>query len=465
MGGFVAFFTAWGIGANDCANSFATSVGAKVITLKQALIIAAIFEFMGAFLMGSHVTDTVRKKIVDPLLFENEPNVLMFGMFCSCLATGIWLTIATFFKYPVSTTHSTIGAICGFALASKGITSVNGNKILEIVASWFISPMLSGLFALLLFMGIKLYALRKDDAVNKIFNLLPFLAFLTMSINSFFILYKGTPALGLKNTPLFVGILISSSVGGGSMILVYLFVVPYLKRKVSNITIIDEEDNIELREICMGEEKLYNNSLNTKENIKYLENTLIILKSEDQRQHISNLQKNAEIFDKKAEHLCSNLQITTACFSAFAHGANDVANAIAPFATIISIYNTNNVYGKAPVPIWILAIGGGGIVLGLGTWGYKIIERMGTQLTKVTPSRGFTMELSMSFAVVMASRIGLPVSTTHCQVGAIVGCGLADGQKNVNWNYFYKILFSWFITLPVAALISAGLFSLGHYSP
>ena len=185
----------------------------------------------------------------------------------------------------------------------------------------------------------------------------------------------------------------------------------------------------------------------------------------EEEENIETLHDNAEVFDSKAEKLCSQLQVLTACFSAFAHGANDVANAIAPFAAVIAIYNSGNVNNKSEVPLWILAIGGVGIVIGLGTWGYKIIQRIGRELTKVTPSRGFSIELAMSFAVVLASRIGFPVSTTHCQVGSVIGCGLVDGKKNIDWKCFLKIIFSWFITLPVAGLISACLFSLGHYSP
>ena len=183
VGGFAAFYTSWGIGANDCANSFATSVGAKVITLKQALIIAAVFEFLGAFLMGSHVTDTVRKKIVDQTLFEDDPALLMYGMFCSCLATGLWLMIATYFKYPVSTTHSTIGAICGFALAAKGGESINASKIGEIVASWFISPLLSGVVAWTFFVFVRWSALKRGNPSKYLLRLFPFLSFLTMGIN------------------------------------------------------------------------------------------------------------------------------------------------------------------------------------------------------------------------------------------------------------------------------------------
>ena len=473
-GGFIAFYTAWGIGANDCANSFATSVGAKVITLKQALIIAAIFEFSGAFLMGSHVTDTVRKKIIDQSLFEDDPNILMFGMLCSCFAAGIWLTIATFFKYPVSTTHSTIGAICGFALASKGITSINATKIGEIVISWFISPLLTGIISFSFFSFIRFIALRRENPVKVLFILFPFLTFITMTINSFFIIYKGTPALGLQETPLITGILLSCGSGCVFAIISQFIGIPYLKKKIHILDNVINSNNsndiheIEVNEIAHVESReltVYNNSLSRNENIKDIKNILTKLEEDERNETIELLHEHAEVFDNRAEKLCSLLQVLTACFSAFAHGANDVANSIAPFAAIITIYNTGTVYNKSEVPIWILAIGGGGIVVGLGTWGYKIIQRIGTELTKVTPARGFVMELSGGITVVLASRIGLPVSTTHCQIGGVVGCGLADGKKNIDWSCFRKIIFSWFITLPVTAIISAGLFSFGHYSP
>jgi sodium-dependent phosphate transporter len=345
------------------------------------------------------------------------------------------------------------------------MNSINYQTIGEIVISWFLSPLLSGICALCLFMLIRFLALRRNHPTKNLLNLFPFLSFLTMFVNSFFIIYKGTPALGLKNTPLSLGIIISLSIGGGSMIIVYLFAVPYLRKKVTRYVSIEPTLDIELQTIYTGQLKLYDNRLNRSQNIKYIEDKLNKLKIKEEDDKINRFHSNAEIFDFKAEKLCSNLQIITACFSAFAHGANDVANAIAPFASIIAIYDSGNVHSKTEVPIWILAIGGGGIVLGLGTWGYKIINRMGRELTKVTPSRGFCMELAMSFTVVLASRIGLPVSTTHCQVGAIVGCGLVDGKKNIDWKCFSKIIFSWFITLPVTGLISAGLFSFGYYSP
>jgi len=455
----VVLFTSWGIGANDCANSFATSVGAKVLSLKQAVIIAAIFEFLGAFLMGSHVTDTVRKKIVDINVFIDDPYMLMFGMLTSDLAAGIWLFIATKFKLPVSTTHSTIGAIIGFALAASGTNGVNTGKIIEIIISWVTSPFISGVITFILFTLVKHCALKKPNPKSALFKIFPLLIGLTIFINSFFIIYKGTPALGLQDTELWIGIVASLSIAIVTSILSIL-AIPYLKKKLSNeieITIppISSLDNIS---IDITDENREQKVIELREHVK-------TLNTEIKNNKIKVIHSTAEVYDKKAEKLCSYLQVFTACFSAFAHGANDVANAIGPFCTIYAVYATGVISKKTVVPIWILAIGGVGIVCGLAMWGYKIIDRIGKEITKVSPSRGCSIELGAATTVVVASRIGIPVSTTHCQIGSVVGCGLANGKNNINWKTMGHIVLSWIVTLPITALISATIFSFGYYSP
>ena len=496
FGGFVAFFNAWGIGANDCANSFSTSVGAKVLTLKQAIIVAGIFEFLGALLMGSHVTNTIRKKIVDLDIFENEPEVLMLGMLCADFASGIWLTIATYFKYPVSTTHSIIGAIVGFSLAYGGTNAVVWEKIGMIVASWIISPLLAGLFAMILFYLVKKYTFESVNPIKMTLRIFPILTFFTFLINGFFIFYKGTPALDLDNTELWVGIVCAVSLGSVTSIISWFWYVPRVKNRLrirnsdlsssnstnsNNETIsLNEaisrneatslndtefyEGNLTLEEE-MEDEIVYKKNISISQNINRLKGYVKSLENKKHNDKIMKLHQNANVFDSKSEKICSSLQVITACFSAFAHGANDVANAIGPFAAIYAIYVNGDLDKKSEVPAWLLTIGGTGIVVGLATWGYKIIDRIGKELTKVTPSRGFVMELSAATTVVIASRTAIPVSTTHCQVGSVVGCGLVDGKKNIDWYILKKVIFSWIITLPVAGLISAGLFSLCHYSP
>ena len=498
FGGFIAFYNAWGIGANDCANSFATSVGAKVLTLKKAVYVAAVFEFSGALLMGSHVTDTIRKKIVDTDMFEANPEVLMLGMLCADFASAIWLTIATYLRYPVSTTHSIIGAIVGFSLAYGGADSVVWDKIGMIVASWIISPFIAGLFSLTLFYLVKRYAFKTNNPFEMTLRIFPILTFLTFLINGFFIFYKGTPALKLDKTELWVGIVCAVSMGSVASLISWFYYVPKLRNRTNGVRRInsnrihprlDETLSIELTELQtesntddlveesidmsenlpieeqLSNEVVYNRELDITNNIGRLKGFVKQLKIKKHDDKILQLHTNADVFDEKSEKACTSLQVITACFSSFAHGANDVANAIAPLATIYAIYSSGEFEKKSDVPIWVLFIGAVGIVIGLATWGYKIIDRIGRELTKVTPSRGFIIELAAATTVVFASRTAIPVSTTHCQVGSVVGCGIGDGRNNVDWKIMKSILFSWLITLPVTGLISAGLFSFCHYSP
>ena len=487
-----ALYNSWGIGANDCANSFATSVGAKVLTLRQAVIIAAIFEFSGAVLMGSHVTKTVRKSIVDIDIFNENPGALMYGMLCADLSSAIWLTLATYLKYPVSTTHSIIGAIVGFSLAYGGGTSVDWNKIGLIVLSWIASPLISGIFAYVIYYVIQRFIFMSSKSYEYTLMLFPILTFFTFFINVLFIIYKGSPNLNLDELELWKCMLISICIGLFTALLSQYLYLPYVKRKLNRI---DEssitmsasgENGIELGVRTKSYiQSIDNDNDNDNDNLeqentnnyKYDINETIEFNINKSKEYTYNLIKtkkendilslhsNAFDIDKRSDQLCSWIQIITACFSSFAHGSNDVANAIAPLATIYAIYKNGYLSSTSEVPIWILIIGGVGIVIGLSTWGYKIIDRIGSELTKITPSRGFVVELAAATTVIIASRAKIPVSTTHCQVGSILGCGLTSGIKNINWGLVKGILFSWLVTLPFTGLLSAALFSFGYYSP
>jgi solute carrier family 20 (sodium-dependent phosphate transporter) len=485
---FFTFYNAWGGGANDCANSFATAVGSKTLTLKQAIFIASIFEFLGAFLMGSQVTDTVRKRIVDLDVFEDNPGALMFGMLCANLSSAIWLTVATYLKWPVSTTHSIIGAIVGFSLAYAGEGAVVWDKIGYIVVSWFLSPIIAGIFSLLFFTIIKKYVFESNNSLQRTERIFPILTFFTFFINSLFIIYKGTPQFDLDDIPIWQTILISLGIGLFTSIISWYIYLPYAKRKLdqefNSIEMVEinvEENQEEHPEEIQNTEDIiltemrtisYNNALERLTEEEILDNDiefhstklndLVQLKDDNK---IKKLHENAYEIDPKSDKLCSWLQIFTSCFSSFSHGSNDVANAIAPLASIFAIYETNSIRSNAPVPLWILALGGVGIVFGLATWGYKIINRIGRELTKVSPSRGFIIELSAALTIIIASRAELPVSTTHCQVGSVVGCGLSNGKKNIQWKLLKGIVWSWFITLPVTGFLSAALFSYGYFAP
>ena len=524
VGGFISFFNAWGIGANDCANSFATSVGSGVLTLKKALIIAGIFEFLGSLLMGALVSDTVRKKIVDISIYESNPYALMLGMLTANFSAGIWLTIASYFRYPVSTTHSIIGAIIGFSMAYGGTGAVAWNSVGFVVLSWILSPILSGLFSFVFYYLCKRFVFTKDNAYNLTLQIFPVLIFSTFLINTFFIFYKGSPQYNLKDLPPWISVTISLSISVFLGLLTYLLYVPYIRKKINNMFNLPENSNdvststttveelemegiksdkvmeiknetgesntdvIDVDEVkssviepkaqteAQTENTLsrsgdsfenfeYDNTKSMKENIKRSSEYTKEMKDHLENSMIEELHKNAIEYDPKVERACTWLQVITACFSAFTHGANDVANSIAPFATVYAIQTTSQISPKSEIPIWMLAMGGIGIMVGLGTWGYKIIKRIGSELTKITPSRGFIIELSDALAVLIATQIKMPVSTTHCQVGSVVGCGLADGKGNVKWSLVKNIVYSWIITLPVTGFISAGLFSYAYYSP
>ena len=305
---------------------------------------------------------------------------------------------------------------------------------------------------------------KKTESVKK-FSF-PILTFITFLINVFFIIYKGTPQLNLDEISLTLSINISITISLIVSLFSYLLYVPYAKNKIkerNQNSILDT--NSVINDIIDEDDIVYNKDITVKENITNLKKYIDKLKKKEKQKLLCQLYTNADKYDDNLEYLCSNFQVITACFSSFAHGANDVANSIATFATIYSIYLHETVSTKTQVPIWLLLMGGIGIVSGLATWGYKIIDRIGSELTKITASRGFIIELSASLTILLASRLEMPVSTTHCQVGSIIGCGIGDNKNNIKWKYIKNIILSWVVTLPVTGLISAAIFSFAIYSP
>ena len=370
-----------------------TVVGSRAVTLKRAIIIAGIFEFLGAFLVGSHVTNTVRKGIIDPLFFSAQPELLAYGMFSALLAAAIFQHIATLFSIPVSTTHAIVGAIFGFGLIGAGISSVNWSKIGLISSGWIISPLLGGLVSFTLFNIIRKLILAKEHPYQAAIKVTPVIVFVQFSTIVLSVIYKGLKNLHL-DFPFFQALLIALTVG---------IMAAYI--------------------------------------------TWIIFKKD------TILPDQKEQYEK-TEKIFGHLQIYTACYIAFAHGANDVANAMGPVAAIFSISQTNSIIMKVTVPTWILIMGGIGIVLGLSTYGYKVIETIGKKITEITPTRGFAAEFSTATTVLVFSRLGLPISTTHTMVGSVIGVGFARGIATLNLRVIRNIITSWFITIPVAAILT-----------
>ena len=466
VGGIFAFFAAMGIGANDAANAFATSVGSKALTIKQAVFLAVIFETAGAILMGNHVTNTIRKGIADYQCFEDQPEMLMYGCMWVVLAVGIWLFIASYLEMPVSTTHSCVGGMIGMAMVLKGpqciiwYKSVNTfpyvGGVSGIVMSWFISPVFSGLIAAFIYGVTRATVLRKDFNSTRINWIYPILIGSTMTINTFFIIYKGAKGLGLDNTPLDIAFGVAFGIGGFSAIIT-LPLVPKLKTWVEQKFLNNNNSEIELPTI---ENEVKNNRIE------------LNIKNDRELERVVALHSDAEKFDEKTEEVFKYLQIFTAICDSFSHGANDVANAIGPFAAIFTIYKSGGVLDKKASmdadAYWILGLGGIGIAVGLFVYGKKITYAIGEKLIKITHSRGVAIELSSALVIITGSRLEIPLSTTHCQVGATMGVGLLENPKTcsgVNGNIFLKTIIGWVLTCVIVGLTTAMFISQGVYGP
>ncbi|XP_074653543.1 sodium-dependent phosphate transporter 1-like [Tubulanus polymorphus] len=592
VGFVVAFALAFGIGANDVANTFGTIVGAKVLTLYKACAIASVFELAGAILIGSKVSDTIRKGIIDVHPYNGSEGVLMVGNVATLTGSCVWMILATFFSVPVSGTHSIVGAALGFALVANGARGLNWMKIGLIVVSWIISPILSGGVSVLIFYIIQKFILLKPDQLEPGLKTLPYIYALTIVINVFSVFYEGPPMLGFDKIPLWGLFVISFGSGAICLVIVMFLVVPWQRRiikdKCEYIRANEEEENItEMVEYIptglnssarnstshtrIGSRRMSTTSLDANNDMNHRipdisdivnnhdhpptatkrhdevevpeHDTLIkhdgILRGskrgsarelvankkksgttgawqvgpklsvpttpnknsasstpqrstsftlddpntvefgrhyedkagrlERKRQEneivsinraVQRLKSRALITDTlEARFLFSTLQILTSVFGGFAHGGNDVSNAIGPLIGLWIVAQTGNVTQNAPTPIWLLFYGGAGIIVGLWLWGRRVIKTMGEDLTKLTPSSGFCIEIGSALTVLIASNVGIPISTTHCKVGSVVAVGRYRSKENVDWRLFRNIIFAWIVTLPVSGGISAAVFA------
>ncbi|ACS32621.1 Phosphate permease, pho4/PitA-like protein (pitA/pho4) [Thermococcus gammatolerans EJ3] len=386
----VGFAMAWAIGANDAANSMSTAVGAGAITPKQAVLIAGVLEFTGAYFFGKSVTETIRKGIIYPDKIT-EPSVLIYGSVAALLAATVWLIIATKFGLPVSTTHSIIGGIVGYGIVYAGLSIVNWGKMAQVVLSWILSPIVGAVMAYLVFKA------------------------LTRSI-----FMSGDPVKNARLwSPLWVGL--------AFVVIGTMFYIKVLHGK-------DLKAGVLLCGIPAGFVVFL---------ITY---TLIRLRFPISDPYIG------------VESIFRRVQVVTSGYVALAHGANDVANAIGPVAAVYAVASMGLSGMKVPVPRWILAMGGLGIAVGVATYGYRVMETVGKKITELTNTRGFTIDFSAATVVLVASWLGMPISTTHTVVGAVIGIGLARGVKAINKDIVRDIIISWFVTVPVAAVISAVIF-------
>ncbi len=411
----LGLYMAWNIGANDVANSMADAVGSGALSIRNAVIAAGICEFAGAVLVGAQVTNTVRKGIVDPSVLATLPGmtphdaavILVIGMSAALISAAFWLNMSTVVGMPVSTTHSIVGAVAGFGLVAAGWGAVNWVKMGQIVASWFISPFAGGLLSYLIFIYISKAILGQEKPSQAAIKHMPVIVFMMTLVVMLATIYKGLKHV-IGDIEWLSG---SNSIWLSIAISIFASIISYIlvKRKLQD----------------KGEEKIG-----------------------DQLEAV--------------ERVFVPLVIISSCSVAFAHGANDVANSVGPLAAIVNILKTGAIDMKVPVPLWILSLGGAGIVLGLATYGYRVMMTVGTKITEITPSRGVAADIAASATVLVCTRLALPVSTTHTLVGAILGIGMARGLGGINKKIVGSIFGSWLFTVPAAAVMSAILFVLGR---
>ncbi|CAO3607799.1 unnamed protein product [Cunninghamella echinulata] len=514
-----AFMDAYGIGANDVANAFATSVSSGSLSLIQASIIACFTEFLGALLLGAGTSETIKGGIIDVKNFADQPESLMLCMLCAVFGSACWVILASKMGWPVSTTHSIVGAICGVGIAAFGGGSLkwgwSGNGIASIVASWFISPVAAGIVAAIIYSITKYAVLRQTDSFKWGLRLVPVFFFITTTIEAFYLIYKGAP--GTQASKMSIGEIVGIALGIGAFfgLFAWFFFVPWATRRIKNkedlkwyhVFIVPflgprptlQEVDPEMHAPTAAgsstdstDEK--DDTLDEKQNVKGNELEVSAEQPEAPKSKFAQFKSKAKaaalhgltqdvrnvgneklkhihaaatLYDDDAEYLFSFLQILTAATASFAHGSNDVANAIGPLSAIFDIWQTGVVPdGKVPVPVWILAYGGVAIDVGLVTLGYRVMGKLGNNITFFTPSRGFSAELGAALTVLTCSKIGIPVSTTHCIVGGTVGVGLCNGNlKAINWKMLAQVFFSWAVTLPIAGLIAGLLFAFGSNAP
>ena len=441
----LSFYVAWNLGANDVANAMGTSVGSKAVTLRQALIIAGILEFTGAVLFGQEVSQTLATEIVNPALFATTPQLLLVGMVCVLLAGGVWLQIATSRGLPVSSSHAVVGAIAGFSATAIGFQAIDWSSIGKITFAWIITPVVSGIISAFLYSLVKRWILDMPDPLGQLAEWIPWLSATLIGV-------FGVIVLPSVSQPIYA--LLTSRVDlPAHDVPLILGAIAALGVTLNSWRQLEGRGNGKAEEAEGSQGELTIQSLPS--------NEVKGLKSKIQNPLAPSPQPPAP--HSLVEQIMARFQFLSACFVAFAHGSNDVGNAIAPLAAIVYIHRTGNVpLNGITIPLWILVLGGAGIVAGLAVWGKKVIATIGSGIIPLQPSGGFCAELATATTILLASRLGLPVSTSHALVGGVIGIGLVQSLKSIQFKTLQKIAGAWLITVPVSAVLSASIFAMVH---
>eukprot|EP00928_Gymnodinium_smaydae_P053446 TRINITY_DN37431_c0_g1_i1.p1 TRINITY_DN37431_c0_g1~~TRINITY_DN37431_c0_g1_i1.p1 ORF type:complete len:510 (-),score=92.25 TRINITY_DN37431_c0_g1_i1:457-1986(-) len=465
VAGLCMVFMAWGIGANDVANSFATAFGAKCLTARQACCIAAVCELVGCFLLGGNVSDTIRKGMMSVELYGGDEGrvLVMAGMTSVLLAAAIWLIVASKYGMPVSTTHSAVGGVIAFAVASKGYGSVNWENVEFIIASWFISPTMAGVVGYSCYFLIKKFVLQAENSLRRAKIASPLIVFIMTMTVAMFTVYKGGKGVGLNKISPFLAV----GVSFGISLLVAGASFPLMSRHAEALSAHaqrEAEESAKAQEVArearisqelddspVGEQVIIDvdavDAVPVPEPVK-----------EDVGAAAFDARPSAQ-YDPKTEQMFRALVVIIAAFQSVAHGANDVANSVGPFGAVLAAAE-GPLGAKTGIPFWVFLLAGAFIVVGLVMWGVRVMQTVGRDLTEVTPSKACCAQFSATLVVLLATKLGIPISTTHAAVGGVVGVGLADGVNAIDWTVMGKVFFSWMVTLPICALTAAGTYAL-----
>ncbi|KAH7706062.1 phosphate permease [Aphelenchoides avenae] len=508
VGAILAFVLGFGMGANDVSNAFGTSVGSGVLNLKWAYFLATIFETLGAVLVGYNVTDTMRKGVVDTDLYADDPKLLLVGQLAILGGTSAWLIIATFSELPVSTTQSVVGATVGFSVVCKGLHGIRWWEIGKIILSWVVSPLLSGTVSAALYIILDFAVLRRNEPLICGLKALPVFYFFCIAFNTFAVSYQGSKILHLASVPLWLAFVISFAAGIVAALIVHFVMKPRLlawvnrrntiRASIHHTLSMSVPANAVALDLGNGELKKDPNSISFIETPTSTPNTLAVptmqqypvrratlrlpdgtlaapwhemnlpteLFNPNEQQRLEWTAKGFIRWflparerkdDKRTLKLFSSIQVFTACFAGFAHGANDVSNAIAPLTALLAIYTSGSVLQDQPTPIYVLLFGVLAICVGLCCLGHKVIKTVGQKMSHIHPASGFTIEFGAAVTALLASKAGLPISTTHCLVGSVVAVGCIKAGEGIRWGIFRNVVLSWLVTLPVSGIIAAGL--------